>query len=338
MGKKVRKYAAAQDFTKRKREKEAEKESPFSSIVLKEKKEAEKKPKAARVEKKRAGEVIQGYDPNASFADILANYERTGNPYAMPKKKNVQSESLSFGDILDKWEGKDKKKRPQNEVKKSTYKATKSFAEILSQYEGNPVREDKTFIIDEDVAVSIVEKEEKGEESPLFKKESECETRSPDASWSIYGNNESFERKMDAPSLITEEVGTEEKKPEKAQKKSTYKATKDFGEILKGFYSGQAEMEGEQKTDRLYIPTEKPVGFVHETIDTRNTHGTGCTLSSAIAACLALGYPLPDAVSKAEKYLAEALRAGKEVMAGHGHGPVNHFYSPQKLVKRSVEK
>lgn len=97
-------------------------------------------------------------------------------------------------------------------------------------------------------------------------------------------------------------------------------------------------LEGEQKTDRLYIPTEKPVGFVHETIDTRNTHGTGCTLSSAIAACLALGYPLPDAVSKAEKYLAEALRVGKEVMAGHGHGPVNHFYSPQKLVKQSVEK
>lgn len=257
MGKKVRKYAAAQDFTKRKREKEAEKESPFSSIVLKEKKEAEKKTKAARVEKKRAGEVIQGYDPNASFADILANYERTGNPYAMPKKKNVQSESLSFGDILDKWEGKDKKKRPQNEVKKSTYKATKSFAEILSQYEGNPVREDKAFIIDEDVEVSVVEKEEKGEESPLFKKESECETRSPDASWSIYGNNESFERKVEAPSFITEEVGAKEKKPEKEQKKSTYKATKDFGEILKGFYSGQAEMEGEQKTEPDSVDEQK---------------------------------------------------------------------------------
>ena len=103
--------------------------------------------------------------------------------------------------------------------------------------------------------------------------------------------------------------------------------------LLKG-----GHLAGAQKTDWLYIPGQAPCQFTHETIDTRNTHGTGCTLSSAIAAQLALGYPLPEAVREAETYLSEAIREGKEVMAGHGHGPVNHFYSPHKLVKRSVEK
>lgn len=103
--------------------------------------------------------------------------------------------------------------------------------------------------------------------------------------------------------------------------------------LLKG-----GHLTGAQKTDWLYIPGQAPCQFTHETIDTRNTHGTGCTLSSAIAAQLALGYPLPEAVREAEIYLSEAIREGKEVMSGHGHGPVNHFYSPHKLVKRSVEK
>ncbi len=58
-------------------------------------------------------------------------------------------------------------------------------------------------------------------------------------------------------------------------------------------------------------------------IATRNTHGTGCTLSSAIAALLARGFAIPDAVARAKEYLTEALRAAPSI--GHGRGPLDHF-------------
>ena len=60
-------------------------------------------------------------------------------------------------------------------------------------------------------------------------------------------------------------------------------------------------------------------------VDTQNTHGTGCTLSSAIAAFLARGLALDDAVRAAKDYLTEALRAADRLEVGHGHGPVHHF-------------
>lgn len=58
-------------------------------------------------------------------------------------------------------------------------------------------------------------------------------------------------------------------------------------------------------------------------IDTRNTHGTGCTLSSAVAAGLALGHPLPDAVETALAYTREAIRTAPDL--GAGSGPLNHL-------------
>jgi hydroxymethylpyrimidine/phosphomethylpyrimidine kinase len=60
-------------------------------------------------------------------------------------------------------------------------------------------------------------------------------------------------------------------------------------------------------------------------IDTRNTHGTGCTFASAIAAHLALGHSLPDAVGKAKEYVTGAIRHGLPI--GQGHGPLNHFWA-----------
>ena len=57
-----------------------------------------------------------------------------------------------------------------------------------------------------------------------------------------------------------------------------------------------------------------------------NTHGTGCTLSSAIAAFLARGYALDDAAAAAKEYIAGAIAAGAHYRIGHGHGPVHHFY------------
>jgi len=59
-------------------------------------------------------------------------------------------------------------------------------------------------------------------------------------------------------------------------------------------------------------------------VHTESTHGTGCTYASAIAAHLALGQKLPDAVKHAREYLQQALERAQVI--GHGHGPVNHFW------------
>ncbi|RZS96246.1 bifunctional hydroxymethylpyrimidine kinase/phosphomethylpyrimidine kinase [Cecembia calidifontis] len=67
-------------------------------------------------------------------------------------------------------------------------------------------------------------------------------------------------------------------------------------------------------------------------IKTKNLHGTGCTLSSAIAAVLAKGNPLPKAVEMAKNYVNGALESGKDVNTGQGNGPLNHFYNPQKQI------
>jgi hydroxymethylpyrimidine/phosphomethylpyrimidine kinase len=61
-------------------------------------------------------------------------------------------------------------------------------------------------------------------------------------------------------------------------------------------------------------------------IQTKNTHGTGCTLSAAIAAGLATGLPLPEAVGRAKAYIAGAIAAADRLAIGHGHGPVHHFF------------
>ena len=61
-------------------------------------------------------------------------------------------------------------------------------------------------------------------------------------------------------------------------------------------------------------------------IETRNTHGTGCTLSAAITALLARGLDPVDAVREAKRYLTEALRQAGRLDVGAGHGPVHHFH------------
>lgn len=59
---------------------------------------------------------------------------------------------------------------------------------------------------------------------------------------------------------------------------------------------------------------------------TRNTHGTGCTLSSAIAAGLAKGQPLAEATAEAHRYVQLAIAAADGLNVGHGHGPLHHFH------------
>ena len=90
---------------------------------------------------------------------------------------------------------------------------------------------------------------------------------------------------------------------------------------------------GVETVDRLFINENNPICLVSPTVETFNTHGTGCTLSSAIAAYMALGHSLVEAVRLAKEYMNNALVHGANVCMGKGHGPVNHFFSPSALHK-----
>lgn len=81
-------------------------------------------------------------------------------------------------------------------------------------------------------------------------------------------------------------------------------------------------------TDVFYnAETDEVINFTSDRVDTKNTHGTGCTFSSAIAAFLAHDLPLNEAVAKAKDYMEKAIRIGAEYEIGKGHGPVHHFYN-----------
>jgi hydroxymethylpyrimidine/phosphomethylpyrimidine kinase len=77
----------------------------------------------------------------------------------------------------------------------------------------------------------------------------------------------------------------------------------------------------------LLVSDSGVIRLVAPRINTRNTHGTGCTLSSAIAAGLAKGLDLVAAARAAKIYVTEAIKAADQLTVGHGHGPLNHFWS-----------
>jgi len=91
--------------------------------------------------------------------------------------------------------------------------------------------------------------------------------------------------------------------------------------LLKG-----GHMSGEA-VDVLYDGQEI-TRFCSERINTKNTHGTGCTLSSAIASNLALGYSIKDAVNHAKRYITIAIEHSLDI--GKGVGPTHHFYELYK--------
>jgi len=92
--------------------------------------------------------------------------------------------------------------------------------------------------------------------------------------------------------------------------------------LVKGGHMG-----GEQSNDVLFLgPENRFVCFAEKRIQTLNDHGTGCTLSSAIASFLARGEPVEGAVRAGKAFLTEALRAGAAYKIGKGRGPVHHFY------------
>ena len=107
-----------------------------------------------------------------------------------------------------------------------------------------------------------------------------------------------------------------------SQTGDTTQTTKHVSVLLKA-----GHLTGDDLVDYFYnaedgTTTELPSKRVY----TRNTHGTGCTLSSAFAAALARGEDLTAAATSAKKYIEGAIISGAEYEIGHGHGPVNHFW------------
>ncbi|MDR1632684.1 MAG: bifunctional hydroxymethylpyrimidine kinase/phosphomethylpyrimidine kinase [Dysgonamonadaceae bacterium] len=94
----------------------------------------------------------------------------------------------------------------------------------------------------------------------------------------------------------------------------------------------------EKSTDILFSPQKKTGAVFNLTrIESKNLHGTGCTLSSSIAAYLALGRDLEDAVRLAKAYTYFAIRNGRMLITGKGYGPVNHFFNPKRMKKLKIE-
>lgn len=90
--------------------------------------------------------------------------------------------------------------------------------------------------------------------------------------------------------------------------------------LLKG-----GHLSGEKAID-LYHDGNVLHRLESEWVQTSNTHGTGCTLSSAITALLARGIPMDEAVTEAKKYIAGAIAHSDKLEIGQGNGPVHHFY------------
>ena len=127
------------------------------------------------------------------------------------------------------------------------------------------------------------------------------------------------------PNLPEAEVLLERRIENLNDMQSAATALADFGSrsiLIKGGHLAQ-----NKSTDLLYLAAEKRMVILDAPrIASRNNHGTGCTLSSAIAACLARGDDLETAVRKAKSYIENAIRAGARYSLGHGHGPVHHFF------------
>lgn len=90
--------------------------------------------------------------------------------------------------------------------------------------------------------------------------------------------------------------------------------------LLKG-----GHISGDADIIDVYADAENTDFIMHSRINTPNTHGTGCTLSSAIASNLAKGYDLDESVERAKEYISGALAAMLDL--GHGSGPMNHMFA-----------
>lgn len=99
--------------------------------------------------------------------------------------------------------------------------------------------------------------------------------------------------------------------------------------LIKGGHFKNEEID--DCIDILYQKNCDSISFCNERVSTQNTHGTGCTLSSAICAYLAKGETIETAVEKAKNYITTAISYADDLNVGKGHGPVNHFWEFYKM-------
>ena len=116
--------------------------------------------------------------------------------------------------------------------------------------------------------------------------------------------------------------------------RSLYAAGEELTKLCAAVLIKGGHSEGNDVSDYLFeIGKECPECYTIRRVDTVNTHGTGCTLSSAIAANLALGYDLHKSVARAKDYISKAISEGADVAFGLNNGPVNHLFAPEPLHK-----
>ena len=122
----------------------------------------------------------------------------------------------------------------------------------------------------------------------------------------------------EAEILLGQKINSQEELPEVAVELSQLGASV----MLKA-----GHLSDERLIDIFYnAETKETIYLESKRIDTGNTHGTGCTLSSAIASFLAKGHTLNDSVKLAKNYITKAIESGSRYKIGKGKGPVNHFY------------
>jgi len=134
---------------------------------------------------------------------------------------------------------------------------------------------------------------------------------------------------MDEASILAKmDVRTPEDMPIAAKR---IKALGCKAVLLKG-----GHLAGSEITSLYLNENDEHHYFTSPKFETNNTHGSGCTLSSAIASYIAQGNGLQHAVSLAQQYVHAAIDSGRDVRTGHGNGPLNHFFNPQKLIKHEM--
>lgn len=244
--------------------------SPFASITLKEKKEEKAKTVKAQQKPKKPSEIVQGYDPNASFADILYNYEHTGNPYALPKKSRndeIKNSRTSFADIFSQWEKKTAAPEKKGEYRRASevYKPKRSFADILSSYEGENagLKVKKAPVNIKDPAL-YEEDEGKVSGKNAVKAESPCEYKraskayKPTRSFAeILDEAEGMGRKSDVPYIFshTEEGQPAETRESDSPTVNLFKEMEEDDEIPSNVswsvFAGAQEIVREKDDDNL---------------------------------------------------------------------------------------
>lgn len=92
----------------------------------------------------------------------------------------------------------------------------------------------------------------------------------------------------------------------------------------------------ENLTSILFSKNGEQKTYESKKVDSKNVHGSGCTLSSAIASYVARGFDVATAIQQAQNYVHASIVSGKDVLIGKGNGPLNHFHHPIKMIKNEL--